>query len=540
MEKAWLKYWPINVPQSIDYPNLTLGEMLKHSTSRAGDSAAILYHENRITYDELDSYVDKFGSALQKLGISRGDRVALYLPNIPQFVIAYYGALRIGATVVTCSPLYKERELGHILADSESRVLVYLEELDSYVQQVKRRTELEHLVITSLDDFGYRTAAKTESNQVISNRHYFRQLIDCPSTLDQPRLNPKEDVALFQYTGGTTGPPKAAMLTHRNLVVNAVQFATWLYMRHKEEVNLSILPFFHIYGMTAALNSPIYTSSTMILISDPRDANSITEAIDKYEPTIFCGVPSSYIALMKIPDIAQHRIRSIRTCISGASPLPLEIQQKFEQLTGGRLVEGYGLSEASPVTHVNPLDDPKKNHPGSIGIPISDTVCKIMDAETGMQELPPSELGELVIKGPQVMKGYWKMHRETELTLRDGWLYTGDIAVMDNDGYFRIIDRKKDVINVSGFKVWPREVEETLFEHPAIKEAATVASPDAEKGEIVKAFVVLNDNFKGKISSSEIIAFCRQRLANYKVPRIVEIRESLPKTSVGKVLRREL
>jgi len=540
LEKVWTKHWPRGVPQSIDYPNISLGEMLKESANKAPNSVAIFFQSNQITYEQLDNFADKFGGVLQRLGIRKGDRIAVYLPNTPQFVVAYFGVLRIGAIVVACSPLYKERELAHILSDSESRVLVYWDKLDPYVQSVKGKTKLEQFIITNLDEFGIQKAAKTEPVTSYVNLN-LRQLIDTAAGKPiSPLLNPGKDIALFQYTGGTTGTPKAAMLTHRNLVVNAVQFATWLRMRDREEVNLSILPFFHIYGMTAALNSPIYTSSKMILISDPRDTKSLVEAIDKFEPTIFCGVPASYIGLMNIPNIQQHKIRSIRACISGASPLPQEIQRRFEELTGGRLVEGYGLTEASPVTHVNPLDDPKKNRPGSIGIPISDTICKIVDVENGTRDLPPLEAGELVIKGPQVMLGYWKMPVETDLVLRDGWLFTGDIAVMDNDGYFRLIDRKKDVINVSGFKVWPREVEEVLYEHPAIKEAAAVATANPESGERVKAFVVLKDSFRGRISPSEIIAFCNERLAIYKVPQIVEIRESLPKTPVGKILRREL
>jgi long-chain acyl-CoA synthetase len=404
---------------------------------------------------------------------------------------------------------------------------------------VKGKTRLEQLISTGLDEFGVQKT-ETKVNPASSSLNMKQFIESTTRKLVTPTLNPKEDVALFQYTGGTTGTPKAAMLTHRNLVVNAVQFASWLYMRDREEVNLSVLPFFHIYGITAALNSPIYTSSKMILIPDPRDTNSLVEAIDRYEPTIFCGVPSSYISLMNFPNIQQHRIRSIRTCISGASPLPQEIQRRFEELTGGRLVEGYGLTEASPVTHVNPLDEPEKNRPGSIGIPISDTICRIVDSENGIRDMSPFEAGELVIKGPQVMSGYWKMPEETNLALRDGWLFTGDIAIMDDDGYFRLVDRKKDMINVAGFKVWPREVEETLYEHPAIKEAAAVATTDPQSGEKVKVFVVLNDNFRGKICDSEIIAFCNERLANYKVPKIVEIRDSLPKTQVGKILRREL
>jgi len=539
MEKLWTKHWPKGIPQSIEYPNISLYDMLKRSTDKAPNSTAIIFRNNQITYEKLNDAVSRFGAALQRLGIRKGDRIALYLPNIPQFVIAYFAALQVGAIVVACSPLYKDKELARIINDSDSRLLVYLDKLEPYVKSIQT-TRLDHFIITSINEFEGEERVETRIKRGKSFRMNMKQLIEVTRDKSTPPfLDPTEDVALFQYTGGTTGIPKAAMLTHRNLVVNAIQFASWLYMRDRD-VNLSVLPFFHIYGITAALNSPVYASSKLILIPDPRDTSSLVDAIDRYEPTVFCGVPASYIALMNYPNIKQHKIRSIRTCISGASSLPQEVQRQFEELTGGRLVEGYGLTEAGPVTHVNPLDDPGKNRPGSIGIPISDTTCKIVDVESGERDLPPSEEGELVVKGPQVMLGYWRMIEETNLVLKNGWLFTGDIAIMDKDGYFRIVDRKKDSINVSGFKVWPREVEEALYEHPAIREAAAVPTLDIESGERVKAFVVLNDDFKGKVSAPEIIAFCNERLASYKVPKIVEIRESLPKTQVGKILRREL
>jgi long-chain acyl-CoA synthetase len=538
LERKWLQHWPKNVPQSIDYPNVSLGELFTQSASRTPNSVAIIFQETQITYQELEDLVDRFGRALQDLGIGKGDRVAIILPNTPQFVIAYYGALRIGAIVVACSPLYKEREISHILADSEARILIFLDKLHPYVQAAKEKTRVEQIISTSLDDFGTQHLKPTAGEPAESTN--MRQLIDTAGPLKTQNLDSKHDAALFQYTGGTTGTPKAAILTHYNLVVNAVQFAKWLYMKNGKEVQLSVLPFFHIYGMTTSLNSSIYTSSTMVLIPDPRDSYLILESIDKYEPTIFCGVPASYMALIDNPNIKHHRLQSIRTCISGASPLPQALQRRFEELTGGRLVEGYGLTEASPVTHVTPLDDPGKNRPGSIGIPISDTECKIVDSETGLKDLPPLEAGELVIRGPQVMKGYWKRPEETSLVLRNGWLFTGDIAIMDSDGYFRIVDRKKDMINVSGFKVWPREVEDVLCEHPAVKEAAAVAAPDGESGEVVKAFVVLKETFTQEHSPSDIVAFCQEKIANYKAPRIVEIVQSLPKSTTGKILRREL
>jgi len=539
VEKIWTKHWPKDIPQSMDYPDISIYEMLKRSTEKAPDSTAIFFRTLQVTYGQLNDAISRFGAALQELGIRKGDRIALYLPNIPQFVIAYFGALHVGAIVVACSPLYKDKELGRIVNDSGSRILVYLDQLEPYVKSVQNTMSLDHLIVTGLNDFEVKEILESRTGSSTSCMS-MKQLIESTRSKPiPPSLDPSKDVALLQYTGGTTGVQKAAMLTHRNLVVNAIQFATWLYMSDRD-VNLSVLPFFHIYGITAALNSPVYSSSRMILIPDPRDVGMIVDAIDRYEPTIFCGVPASYVALMNYPNIKQHKIRSIRTCISGASPLPQEVARRFEDLTGGRLVEGYGLTEAGPVTHVNPLDSVEKNRPGSIGIPISDTICKIVDIETGNTNLSPSEEGELVVKGPQVMLGYWNSPGETNLALRNGWLFTGDIAVMDDDGYFRIVDRKKDVINVSGFKVWPREVEEVLYEHPGVKEVAAVPTADIESGERVKVFVVLNDEFKGRISASEIIAFCSDRLAIYKVPRVVEIRESLPKTHVGKVLRREL
>ena len=348
-----------------------------------------------------------------------------------------------------------------------------------------------------------------------------------------------EDLALLQYTGGTTGVPKGAMITHGNLIVNASQCEFQLPIRRGVDVNVTALPLFHIFGMTTAMNAPVLTGTTMLMIPDPRDQKGILNAISKHRATVFNSVPTMYVALINRPDISKYDLTTLRVCISGAAALPVEVQRKFEQITGGRLVEGYGLTEASPVTHVNPLDDPKKNRPGSIGIPFPDTDAKIVDLETGTKDLKPNEVGELVIKGPQVMQGYWNKPDETKMTLRNGWLYTGDIAKMD-DGYFYIVDRKKDMIDVSGLKVWPREVEEVLYEHPAIKEAAVVGIRDPSRGETVKAYVTLKPGYEGKATEEDIIKFCKEKIASYKAPRSVEFRTELPKTLVGKVLRRTL
>ena len=488
--------------------------------------------------------VDRFAAALQDLGVKKGDRVGIQLPNIPQFVIAFYGALRAGAICVACSPLYKARELEHQLNDAGAETLVVMDTLYPIVQEIRERSKLRNVIATSPRD--YLPPLLRTLSPLKGVKSY-----KCPGAIDflsimkhepnpKPVLVKPDELALLQYTGGTTGVPKGAMITHRNLIVNAAQCEVELPMRRGIDVNVTALPLFHIFGMTCAMNAPVLTGTTMLMIPDPRDPKGILNTISKYKATTFCSVPTMYIALINTPDIKKYDLSTVRACMSGAAPLPVEVQKKFEQLTGGRLVEGYGLTESSPVSHVNPLDDPKKNRPGSIGIPVPDTEAKIVDLETGTKDLKPNEAGELVIKGPQVMQGYWNNPDETKNTLRGGWLYTGDIAKMDEDGYFYIVDRKKDMIDVSGLKVWPREVEEVLYEHPAVNEAAVVGVADAYRGETVKAYVTLKPGYQGKVTEEDIIKFCREKIATYKAPRSVEFRDSLPKTLVGKILRRTL
>ena len=349
-------------------------------------------------------------------------------------------------------------------------------------------------------------------------------------------INPKDDVAVFQYTGGTTGLPKAVMLTHYNLVANAYQTVEWVIDASDKDVFLGVLPYFHVYGMTTSMNAPILLGSKIVLLPDPRDIKRIMKSIEKHKVTIFCGVPTLFNAINNYPGVENYDLSSIKACISGSAPLPIEVKREFERITGGKLIEGYGLSETSPVTHANPLYGVNKE--GSIGIPFPDTLSVVVDEEGKI--LPPNQVGELAIKGPQVMKGYYKMEDETKKVLINGWLLTGDMAKFDEDGYFYIVDRKKDVIICSGYNIYPREVEEVLYEHEAIVEAAVIGVPDKYRGETVKAFVVLKDEYKGKISEEDIINYCRQKLAAYKIPRIVEFRDELPKSAVGKVLRRVL
>jgi long-chain acyl-CoA synthetase len=527
LEKPWTSVWPMNVPKSLAYPDITLGELLRNSASKFHDAPAIYFSDIEITFRELDKLADHFAKGLQGLGVRKGDRVAIYLPNLPEFVVTYYGTLRMGGVVVAISPLYKERELSHILNDSEATVIICWDKLRPIVEAVKEKAKVKITISTDSE----RTPG------IVGLQTLLAKYSGSPTPVE---LDGRKDLALLQYTGGTTGTPKGAMLTHYNLIANAVQFSAWLNMKNAGETHLAVLPFFHIYGMTVALNVPVYTASPMILVPDPRNTEAILQAVNMRKPSIFCGVPSTYIALINHPNVKHYDLRSIRVCVSGASPLPLQVQKQFEALTGGRLVEGYGLTEASPVTHVNPLGEPSKNRSGSIGIPISDTDSRIVDLETGDRQLPAGEIGELVVRGPQIMMGYWNNMEDTKTALRNGWVYTGDIAVMEVDGYFRIVDRKKDMINVSGFKVWPREVEEVLFEHPSVKEAAVVPVPDAITGEAVKAYVVIKKEYRNKVTASELTEFCRGKVASYKIPKTIEVRDTLPKSSVGKILRREL
>jgi len=549
--KPWHKVWPQDVPKTLLYPEVPLFELLRKSAEKHPDSTAIIYLGKKITYRELDLFSDRFAAALHDLGVKKGDRVAVYLPNIPQYVIGYYGASKVGAVVTAVSPLYKERELEYQIKDSGAETLIFLDLLYPIVKTAREKTKLKHLIVANIGE--YLPSAKRILGSLLkkvpshevpreTGVYHFRELVDKSTAAPlRVEINPKEDLAALQYTGGTTGVPKGAMLTHFNLVSNAVACVAWLYGKEPKEaqdVFLTVIPLFHIYGMTTAMNAPIYLAGTMVLLPRP-DPLDILKAIQENRVTIYCGVPTLYSILINHPDISKYNLKSVKFCISGASPLPPEVQKRFMELTGGVLVEGYGLTESSPVTHGNPLDPTLKTvKMGSIGIPWPDTDAKIVDVETGAKELSVGEVGELIIKGPQIMKGYWNQPEETDAVLRDGWLYTGDIGKMDEDGYFYITDRKKDLIKYKGFSVYPREIEDVLYEHPAIKLCAVVGRPDKTAGEIPKAFVVLKEG--ATATEDEIKKFVRARVAPYKAIREIEFRAELPMSVVGKVLRRTL
>lgn len=548
-DRPWVRYYEQGVPPSIGYLKMPLFSFLEESAQRFPNHPAIYYFGAKISYRTLDQLVNRFGNALLSMGVKKSDRVALMLPNTPHMVIAYYGTLKIGAIVVPTNPLYTERELEYQLRDSGAETLVTITRLYPTVATVRDKVSLKNIVVGNVKDFFppvlrllftlFREAKEGHRLKPGDHKrvHNFQGLLRHHSPkLPDVEVEDEQETALFQYTGGTTGLSKAAMLSHYNLVTNAMQVRHWLTdTQVGRERFLTVLPLFHAYGMTTCMNFAISTASAMVLL--PRfDTKEVLEIIDRYQPTIFPGVPTMYIAINNHPEVEKYNLRSIRACISGAAPLPVEVQSRFEQLTGARLVEGYGLTEAAPVTHSNPIYGKRKV--GSIGLPFPDVEAKIVDMETGEKETPVGESGELVLRGPQVMQGYWNRPEETAQTIRNGWLYTGDIAKRDKEGYFYIVDRKKEMILTSGYNVYPREVEEVLYEHPKVKEAAVIGVADPYKGEAVKAFIVLKDGETA--NQDEIIDYCRSKLARYKVPQSVEFRHSLPKSLIGKVLRRVL
>lgn len=537
--KPWLGAYPDEVPSALTYEDTALYDLLERAADRYGEVPATIFYGARMTYREVHGQARRLAAGLIHMGVRKGDRVAIMLPNCPQAVIAYYGALMTGAIVVQVNPLYMPRELKHQISDSGARVMVALDLTYPKVSQL----DIPHVIYTSMPEYmplptRWIAPLKLKPPK-IKYAHGVMRWSDLLShtPLEKPvKVNPTQDLALLQYTGATTGLAKGCMLTHRNLVANVKQAEAWLYksQRGKDLVTMAALPFFHVYGMTIVMNFSVHMGGTMVLQAK-FEARETLKLIQKYRPSIFPGAPTMYVALNHTADVKRVKLDSIDACISGAAPLPVEVQQTFESHTGGRLVEGYGLTEASPVTHANPIWERRKE--GSIGLPWPDTECKIVQLETG-EEVPLGEVGELLIRGPQVMKGYWNQPQATAQTLEDGWLHTGDMARMDEEGYFYIVDRKKDMIIAGGFNIYPREVEEILYMHRGIKEAAVAGVPDEYRGETVKAYIVPKEGYT--LDPGEIMQFCRQHLAAYKIPRLIEFRSDLPKSLVGKVLRRVL
>jgi len=537
--RPWFSAWPEDVPKSIK-TRVALHEILERTSKSYPEKVAIAFSDREITFQDLNLFSDEFAAALIAFGVKKNDRVAVFLPNVPQFVITYFATLKIGAVVTAITPLLKEREIEHHLSDSEAATIVTLDSLYPIVWKAWARTSLKRIVVTGLYEYASQPTVHSSAPELNAPVYSFQELLERNAEAKPPKIavNAEEDLAALQYTGGTTGRAKGAMLTHANLVSNTLAFSAWIKGTVGDETFLTALPLFHIYGMTTSMNVPINLAAKIVLL--PRfDPLIALEKIQQHKVTVFCGVPTMYSLLLANPNIRQYDLASIRVCISGASALPPHVQMRFMEIAGGFLAEGYGLTEASPVTHCSPVDRTmKKVKAGSIGLPLPDTDARIVDVESGVRTLQSGLIGELAVKGPQVMKGYWKNPGETELVLRDGWLLTGDLGRMDEDGYFYITDRKKDLIKFKDYSVYPREIEDVLYEHQAVKLCAVIGKPDTIWGEVPKAFIVLKDNESA--TELELMEFVREKLASFKNIQEVEFRKELPLSSAGKVLRRVL
>ena len=547
-EKPWLAHYPPEVPHTLDYPNMAVQDYLTRSFNEYPEKVAIHFMGKDVTYKELYESSMKLANYLQTLGIQKGDRVSIMLPNCPQAVISFYGILYAGGVVVMTNPLYTEREIAYQMNDSGAKAIISLDILFPRISNIVKETTLENVIITGIKEYLpfpknmlYPMVQKKQYGMVVKVEHRgINHLFAEIMKTAKPEVAPhdfdfEEDLALLQYTGGTTGSPKGVMLTHKNIISNATMCDAWLYKCKKgEETIMGIIPLFHVYGLTTVLILSVMLGNRMVLL--PKfDPETALKTISKQKPTLFPGAPTLYIGLMNHPDIEKYDLSSIEACLSGSAPLPAEVQEKFEKITGGKLVEGYGLTETSPVTHTNLVWGERVK--GSVGMPYPDTDSKIFRSGT-TEEVPHGEIGEIAIQGPQVMKGYWNRPDDTAATIVDGWLLTGDLGYMDDEGQFFIVDRKKDMIIAGGFNIYPREIEEVLYEHEAIQECVVAGIPDPYRGETVKAYIVLKEGYT--VTEDEFNSYCREHLASFKVPRIYEFRTELPKTAVGKILRRSL
>ncbi len=547
-DRPWLSHYQPGVPKAIEYESKCIPEFLDRSSDRFPDKMALNFQGYEITYRKLNDMVNRFAACLKEFGIAKGDAVALLLPNVIPCVAAYYAALRIGAIAVMNNPLYSDRELEHQFNDSGAKVLITLDLLGNRMIDLRPKTRINHIVYTSIGDYLpfpknllFPLVAKKQklaaTVKPAENVYRWKPLL-ARHQPDPPRVELSlNDVAMFQYTGGTTGVSKGVMLTHDNLSRQVQQVAAWFPGFGSDEIMLGALPFFHVFGLTTAMNLAIFAGWGDILVPKPQ-APQLLESIAKYRPTFAPLVPTMYIGILQHPDIEKADMTSIKGCFSGSAPLPVEVIKEFESRTGAFICEGYGLTESCPVTHVNPFGSESRRKVGSIGVPISDTLCRIADLEDSAIDMPVGESGELLVKGPQIMKGYLNRPDATADTLTDGWLHTGDIAMMDEEGYFYIVDRKKDMIISGGYNIYPRDVEEVYFEHPKVVEASAIGVPHAKRGETVKVFIVLKENETA--TEEEMITYCDGKLAKYKWPTEIEFRNELPKTNVGKVLKKEL
>jgi long-chain acyl-CoA synthetase len=548
MFKPWLQFYDSEAPKELVIPQLTIPDLLRQAAQNHPKHTAVVYMGSRFSYTQLKQEVEKLAAALHELGVGQGERVVIMMPNCPQTIIAYYAVLSLGAVTVMTNPLYVERELLHQWGDSGAETIISLDLFWPQIEAVSQKLPLKRVILGTIQD--YMPLVKRTLAPIALKRRgkwvevkYGGSIYSFKKLLSQRRPPPPvielspNDLACLQYTGGTTGLPKGAMLTHRNLIASLAQVRSFVLYEHQEaqDIVLAIMPFFHVYGMNGLMNMAMSIAGTLVLIPQP-EIQTIVEAIVAERPTFFTGIPALFVALNNYHSIDQVDLTSIKAVFSGAAPLPVDVMEKFEARTGTRIAEAYGMTEASSVTHINPIKGQRKF--GSIGVPIIGTEAKIVDPDDPARELGVGEDGELMVKGPQVMRGYWNNPEETATMLIDGWLRTGDIARMDEQGYFYIVDRKKDMILSAGFNVYPREVEEVLYQHPKVKEVAVVGLPDGVRGEKIAAFITLLPNETA--TAAEIRSFCRERLAPYKQPRKIIFRDDLPKSLAGKILRRQL
>lgn len=540
MEPIWYKSWPDGVPKKVEYPNKTLPELIEELGDKFPRKDALIFYGYRITYSSLVRMIKSFASSLIKLGVKKGDRVCLFMENCPQYIISIFAVWRIGAVAVTANPMFKEDELLHELTDSGAETIILLDMLYPVLERIREKTCLKNVIVTGYQDFLPAIPSLPLHPSLEVPRQYFQdtvemsEFLNCKCPPQETELEPGHDIALLQYTSGTTGIPKGAMITHNNMLSNTVCSALWV--KAENGIHLAVLPLFHVTGLIQCMNMPLYTGGTIILLAR-YDTETVIRAIEKYRVTHWVSIATMNIAVVNYPHVKDYDLTSLKACTSGGAPIPLKVLQDFKEMTGASLVEGYGLSETISQVTINPMDKPRL---GSVGIPVINTDVRIVGLADPSKEVPLGEMGELLVKGPQVTRGYWRRPGETAVNIKDGWLATGDIVRMDEDGYIYIVGRKKEMIKASGFSVFPAEVENFLYEHPAIAEVVVVGIPDPYRGESAKAFVVLKRDYENKISEADIINWARQKMAAYKYPRVVEFRTELPRSGSGKILRRLL
>ena len=556
-DRPWVKNYDKGVPATIEYPKGPVFQFLDNAAQKYPDHACTIFKGAEISYKEMNAITDRIAGALAAMGVKKGDRVGIFMPNTPQFVMAYFGILKAGGVVVATNPLYTPPEIEHQANDSGVEVMFVMTNFYKTIKAAQPKTKIKKLIVTNLKETlppvlkilftlakekkgGFRIEGGLAEGDI-----WFQDLLAKHANTPRPKLDiGSDDTAMFQYSGGTTGVAKAAVAMHRNIIADTLQIKSWMTnLNEGNEIVLMAIPLFHVYGMVAGMLFAMAAGASMVMVPNPRDLKDVLDNISKHKATIFPGVPALYNGINNHPDVkaGKYNLSSIKACISGSAPLLRETKEKFEALTGGKVFEGFGLSEAPTATHCNPFSGVNKT--GSIGMPLPDVDCKIISLDDGETEMPQGEIGEIIIRGPQVMKGYHNMPTETANTLRtmkDGkvWLFTGDIARMDEDGYFYIVDRKKELIKPGGYQVWPREVEEVLITYPKVMDVGVAGIPDPYRGETVKAWIVFKPGETA--TEDELKAFCKERLAAYKVPTHFEFRAELPKTTVGKILRREL